>query len=906
MNIPSVKNIALLCVAIIISANTYAQPQGFNYQAVARDNNQHVLANQEITLQVSLLDDAEDVLWQEQHTVSTNDFGLFSIVIFNSDEDKTGGSAPSLSSIDWGASSHSLDVFVKDNGTFVKMGRHPLMAVPYALFAMSAGGWGTDNGNVIYMNGNVGVGTQTPAGRLTVTGAGDQESDPLFMVTRKDGYPVFAVYEHGVYAFTDTASTTKGIKGGFAVGGYTSDTKGLGTEYMRVTADSIRFYIDNSSEKGIKGGFAVGGYTDNAKGKNDFFHISGQPAAEILTASQPRILWYPRKEAFLAGRVLVLSPDSVGTNSFSTGYESKAKGNWSQAFGYRSVATGEYSTAIGKSAIARGSSSFAFGGNARALNLESFAFGRESWASGPGSFALGYDSYASGGGSYAIGSGTRATGLGSFAMGFVGKDSSNLDTKNTTASANYAVAIGMGAQALDRGAFSIGTETTADGPFSYAIGYRTTSSGWYSLSTGYNTNAIGNFSTAMGFGSSSTGSHSVAIGQGANANDWYAIAMGLKTVANGQQSIALGAESSALGDFSMAIGKSSTALSNGSIAIGFLCQADQNAMAVGYENTATGTYSTALGYRVNSTGPYSFAAGRNVRAEGDGSSALGSYVVSSGSSSFAFGQSTVADGAGSIAGGIQSIAAGNYSFACGFATEASGDWSFAAGQNTRATHWNTVAMGAGAEAKGAVAASIGRGTIAKPFASFAVGQYNDSSCSETGQTNWQSEDPLFIVGNGTGPNARKNAMMVRKDGEVYFPDAYNDQVGTPNRPLYIDDSGKIGYLVSSRRYKNNIRGMIDADWIYRLRPVFFTYKSDQTDALQYGLIAEEVEKVNPLLVSYNDSGEPETVSYSKLITPLIKTVQQQKELLDDKDRQIRELSERLQAVEEMLGMGNTR
>ncbi|MBN1373774.1 tail fiber domain-containing protein, partial [Candidatus Dojkabacteria bacterium] len=110
---------------------------------------------------------------------------------------------------------------------------------------------------------------------------------------------------------------------------------------------------------------------------------------------------------------------------------------------------------------------------------------------------------------------------------------------------------------------------------------------------------------------------------------------------------------------------------------------------------------------------------------------------------------------------------------------------------------------------------------------------------------------------------------------------YSATVGTTNRDLFIDDSGNIGYVSSSQRYKEDIATETDISWLFDLRPVTFTYKSDPDNKLQYGLIAEEVELVNPLLVSYDELGQPETVSYSKLITPMLGAIQKQK-LTQDK------------------------
>jgi len=67
------------------------------------------------------------------------------------------------------------------------------------------------------------------------------------------------VYNEGVRVYVDT-TTTKGLRGGFAIGGF-SMVKGAGQEYLRVTPDSVRIYINDADRKGPRrGGFAIGGY----------------------------------------------------------------------------------------------------------------------------------------------------------------------------------------------------------------------------------------------------------------------------------------------------------------------------------------------------------------------------------------------------------------------------------------------------------------------------------------------------------------------------------------------------------------------------------------------------------------------------------------------------------------------
>ena len=76
--------------------------------------------------------------------------------------------------------------------------------------------------------------------------------------------------------------------------------------------------------------------------------------------------------------------------------------------------------------------------------------------------------------------------------------------------------------------------------------------------------------------------------------------------------------------------------------------------------------------------------------------------------------------------------------------------------------------------------------------------------------------------------------------------------------------------------------------ILALKPVTFHYKSDQTGAPQYGLIAEEVDKVNPDLLVRDEQGKPYTVRYDAVNAMLLneflkehRTVQEQQNEIDN-------------------------
>ncbi|MCA3555219.1 tail fiber domain-containing protein, partial [Aestuariivirga sp.] len=80
-------------------------------------------------------------------------------------------------------------------------------------------------------------------------------------------------------------------------------------------------------------------------------------------------------------------------------------------------------------------------------------------------------------------------------------------------------------------------------------------------------------------------------------------------------------------------------------------------------------------------------------------------------------------------------------------------------------------------------------------------------------------------------------------------------------------------------YKEDVHSMGDAsNALMGLRPVTYRYKQAEADGskpIQYGLIAEEVDKVMPDLVVYDEQGRPDSVSYEILPSLLLNEYQKQ-------------------------------
>jgi hypothetical protein len=193
------KKSLLLLASVLFCVITFAQsvPQGINYQGVARDASGSELTNQSLTIQLSVVSASATgpVSWQETHSVTTNDFGLFTAVI-GEGTSTGGGSSATFDVVDWGSASHYIKVEM--NG--IDMGTTELMSVPYALQSGNPGPAGADgtngtngtdgvdgidgvdgtnatslwqddgNGNATIMS-NVGIGTTNPIkGKLEITG----------------------------------------------------------------------------------------------------------------------------------------------------------------------------------------------------------------------------------------------------------------------------------------------------------------------------------------------------------------------------------------------------------------------------------------------------------------------------------------------------------------------------------------------------------------------------------------------------------------------------------------------------------------------------------------------------------------------------------------------------------------
>ena len=138
----------------------------------------------------------------------------------------------------------------------------------------------------------------------------------------------------------------------------------------------------------------------------------------------------------------------------------------------------------------------------------------------------------------------------------------------------------------------------------------------------------------------------------------------------------------------------------------------------------------------------------------------------------------------------------------------------------------------------------------------------------------------------------------------------------------IGSNGKLGTVVSSRRFKHDIKPMDNAsEVILALEPVSFHYNSDATNTPSFGLIAEEVAEVSPDLVIRDKEGKPLSVRYEQVNAMLLNeflkehrkvekleatVAEQQKSFqskLAEQEKQLQALASGLQRVNAQVEMG---
>jgi hypothetical protein len=317
------------------------------------------------------------------------------------------------------------------------------------------------------------------------------------------------------------------------------------------------------------------------------------------------------------------------------------------------------------------------------------------------------------------------------------------------------------------------------------------------------------------------------------------------------------------------------------------------------ENTATGAgalLSNTIGE--SNTAHGAFALFSNT--EGTNNTATGDRALFSNTT----GNLNTANGLGALLSnttGISNTAMGSSALLTN--TEGNGNIAIGEGalnQNTTADQNNAVGRGALASTQtsgfnnafGASALNLNTG-----IGNTAIGDHAGSALT-TGEFN------VCIGLNVNGVAGESNTTRIRNIGSTPIVGGINVVIdGTGGRGDQV-----LGYASSSRRYKQDITSMDNAsETLFALKPVTFHAKGNMHsgDVKHYGLIAEDVEAVDPDLVVHNPEGKPETLRFDSINAMLIneflkehRKVQQLEAALEAVSQRLREQDAKIQKVTE--------
>jgi Chaperone of endosialidase len=271
----------------------------------------------------------------------------------------------------------------------------------------------------------------------------------------------------------------------------------------------------------------------------------------------------------------------------------------------------------------------------------------------------------------------------------------------------------------------------------------------------------------------------------------------------------------------------------------------------GIQNVASGAFALIN----NQTGDFNTATGTGAlqaNIGGDGNTATGTAALSNNTS----GSNNTANGINALffnktasnntAGGVNALlnnTGGNNSANGAFALQTNG-----AGHDNTATGFQALNGN-----------SSGNNNVA-------VGSHAGANLT-TGNNN------IDLGANVVGAAAEANTIRIGKQGTqkaAFIAGIFGTAVS--GSPVVIGSNGKLGVATSSARFKETIKPMDKAsDAVLALKPVTFRYKKeiDPEGTPQFGLIAEEVEKVDPQLVARDEDGKVMTVRYEAVNAMLL-------------------------------------
>ena len=346
-------------------------------------------------------------------------------------------------------------------------------------------------------------------------------------------------------------------------------------------------------------------------------------------------------------------------------------------------------------------------------------------------------------------------------------------------------------------------------------------------------------------------------------------------------------------------------------------------------NLSSGGYNTAAGFRTlftNTTGNFNTALGAGAlftntgeenTATGAGallSNTMGSFNTANGEAALFYnttGDKNTAIGASAL---IQNTT-GDQNAACGWralAKNTTGFWNTADGATALAnniTGARNTAMGHFALGENTTG-SLNTATGSEALSRNTTGRHNTAigfGALAENTTGREHTTIGFQAGLGVSTAAYVICIGANVAGANVSNSCYIGNIFNRSSPsgleVFVNSDGKLGTTMSSRRFKEDIKPMDQAsEAILALQPVRFRYKKDfdPTGTAQFGLVAEDVAKVNPDLVVQDKEGKPYSVRYDQvnamLLNEFLKEHRKVEQLTNDFESKLAEQQKQIEAL----------
>ncbi len=927
-----------LFFSLFFAKKMFAQaPQKISYQAVVRNATGEPVVNQNVAIKINISETtpAGNTVYEETHAVTTNAFGLANLAV-GAGTVITGN----IATINWGVDEYFLNIAVDVSGgsNFVALGSSQLLSVPYALYAEKANSvdglpttFDTDSTNELQT-----ISYNSTTGELTIS-----NGNTIILPSGFSGdYNDLTNAPTNLSEFTNDAGfitspndadsdPTNELQAIFLNGNNLELSQNGGSV-------DLSSYLDNTDAQtltlaGNDLSISNGNTVDVSPILDNTWKIDGNsgtdPAVNFIGTTDNKDLVFKVNNT-AAGKITATNDDVfLGVNSGisgTTGFRNTAIG--SDAL--RNNTTGNRNTAVGNQSLQNNTT-----------GIQNTAIGRGTIlnnTTGNNNTAIGFDALVNntiGSDNLAIGrlsldqnrAGSSAVAIGTEAMRFA--------NNTTTAYDNTNIAVGF--QAL-RGSTAPANNT---GLRNIAIGYQSL----LSNSTGSTNVALGSFSlrnnttgsgnTAVGddaLSRSTTGTRNVALGK----NALYLTTSGNFNTAIGQTSLfnnTIGNDNTAVGSDALkenitgskatAVGaramlfsnNSTTAFDNLNIAVGYeALRGSTNPSAnTGNRNIAMGFQSLAL----NSEGSFNVAVGSFTllfNTTGNDNTAIGDDAVNrntTGNSNTGIGREALYfNTTGSLntavgtralynnAIGSRNVAVGHLALANNTSSEGNVAMGTFAARNTTGDSNTAIGDDAlNANTTGIQNTALGRGAL----------YFNT-----TGNGNTALGGFAYFNGNFSNSTALGAGSAISASNQVRIGNSNVTSIGGFQNWSNVSDARL------KKNVKEDVKGL---DFILKLRPVTYHLNTSgtifdngnkinteySTPILHTGFIAQEVEAAAKS-VGYNFSGvdlpKNETdyygLRYAEFTVPLVKAVQEQQAIIEQQNKLIQSLSDRISALEQ--------